>query len=289
MLETFLPAEALFFDAGRVGSQLELLFLGPDGVSVLDPETAALKLILEMPSVFRTSSSAAITELDFLMDVNQDGREDIVLPDFDGLRIALQGDKGFEASVVLEIRPELRSDQGEPRYSVDPLHHYDFTLDGRKDLAIVRDNQFLVFERTEAGYSPQGQFFPIDIELEEEGNERFGNRVIDIDQSDLRLSRIYSVADLNGDELPDITTFTTISEGVFNKRTEYRVHLGRRNAAGVRYQSTADAEIPSDGYQVDLDLLDVDDSGEQDLVSKSFRLGFAELISALFSRTVDLM
>lgn len=280
------PPEILFFDAGQVGGINELLFLTPSGISRLDVESATLRPIADMQSIFRTASRAPLTELDFFMDVNEDGRDDIVLTDFEGLRISLQTSDGFDPQTLVNIRPELRLSQGEPHYQVETLHHFDFNLDGHKDLAIIRDNQFLVFEYGENGFSVDAKTLAIDIELEPEDSDRYGSGVVNIDQSDYRLSRIDKVADLNGDALPDILTITTVSAGLFNKHTEYRVHLGRKSDEGVYYLPTEDAEIPSDGIQVDLSLLGEDESQGKDLVSTSFRIGFGEIISALFSRSI---
>ena len=288
MLQVRVPSDVLFFDAGRVAGEPNLLFLTPDGISRLDVESGTLQQISDIQSIFRTPSNAAIRELDFFMDVNQDGRDDIVLADFDGLRISLQTSEGFVTQDLLNIRPELRFNEGAPHYQVATLHHFDFDLDGIKDLAIIRDNQFLVFENTGGGFASDSTVVPIDIDLVDEGNERYEDRVVDIDQSDYRLSRIDKVADLDGDALPDIMTITTVSSGLFNKHTEYRVHLGRRSAEGVRYQAQEDAEIPSDGIQVDLSMLGEDDDKGKDLVSTSFRLGFGEIISALFSRSIKI-
>ena len=267
---------------------MRLLFLTPNGVSVLDASEPDLKPLFEMPSIFRTSSKAAVRELDFFTDVNQDGLEDFVLQDFNGLRVALQAADGFESTNILQIQPEMRSSEGQPQYVVDRLHHFDFTVDGKKDLAVVKDNQFLVFERGEKGFASQAMILPIDIEILGEASEPYEDRVVDIDQSDFQLSRIDKVADLNGDKLPDILTITTISSGLFNKRTEYRAHLGRKGEQGVYYQSDADALIPSDGIQIAMSMLGEDEPGGVDLVSTSFRVGFGEIISALFSRTIKL-
>ena len=280
------PPEVLFFDAGKVGEKTELLFLTPDGISRLDAESASLTPVANIQSIFRTASRAPLTELDFFMDVNEDGMDDIVLADFKGLRISLQTPDGFEPQVLLNSRPELRINQGEPHYQVETLHHFDFNQDGHKDLAVVRDNQFQVFEYGENGFATDAKTLPIDIELEPKDSDRFGNGVVDIDQSDFRLSRIDKVADLNGDALPDILTITTVSAGLFNKHTEYRVHLGRKGDEGVYYRPNEDAEIPSDGIQVDLSMLGEDETQGKDLVSTSFRIGFGEIISALFSRSI---
>jgi hypothetical protein len=286
LLRMPVPPEVLFFDTGQVGENKELLFLTPDGISRLDQESAKLTPIAKVQSIFRTPSRAPLTELDFFMDVNEDGRDDIVLADFEGLRILLQASDGFDPQVVLKSPPELRLNQGEPYYQAETLHHFDFNLDGRKDIAVIRDNQFLVFEYGADGFATDAKILPIDIELEPETSDRFGGGVVDIDQSDFRMSRIDEVADLNGDALPDILTITTVSAGLFNKHTEYRVHLGRKSAAGVYFRPKEDAEIPSDGIQVDLSMLGKDDDQEKDLVSTSFKIGFGEIISALFSRSI---
>jgi hypothetical protein len=286
LLTLSVPPEVLFFDAGQVGEKTELLFLTPGGILRLDAESASLTPVADIQSIFRTASRAPLTELDFFVDVNEDGMDDIVLADFEGLRISLQTADGFEPQVLLNSRPELRINQGEPHYQVETLHHFDFNLDGHKDLAIVRDNQFQVFEYGENGFATDAKTLPIDIELEPEDSDRVGNSVVDIDQSDFRLSRIDKVADLNGDALPDILTITTVSAGLFNKHTEYRVHLGRKGDEGVYYRPNEDAEIPSDGIQVDLSILGEDEAQGKDLVSTSFRVGFGEIISALFSRSI---
>jgi hypothetical protein len=286
LLRMPVPPDVLFFDAGQVGGTSELLFLTTDGISRLDVETATLIPIAAVQSIFRTGSRAPLTELDFFKDVNEDGMDDIVLADFEGLRISLQAADGFEPQILLNIRPELRLNAGGPHYQVETLHYFDFNLDGRKDLAIVRDNQFLVFEYGENGFAANAKTRAIDIELEPEDSDRYGGGVVDIDQSDYRRSQIDKVVDLNGDALPDILTITTVSAGLFNKHTEYRVHLGRKSDQGVYYLPTEDAEIPSDGIQVDLSLLGEDEAQGKDLVSTSFRIGFGEIISALFSRSI---
>ncbi len=288
LLEIPVPSEVLFFDSGHVGENIELLFLTPNGISRLDVESATLMPIVDIQSIFRTPSHGPLNELDFFFDVNQDGREDIVLADFEGLKILLQTPDGFAPQGLLNIRPELRLNQGEPHYQVETLHHFDFNLDGQKDLAIIRDNQFLVFENNGSGYAADAKTLPIDIDLEPEDSDRYDGEVVDIDQSDYRVSRIDKVADLNGDSLPDILTITTVSEGLFNKHTEYRVHLGKNSAEGVHFQPDEDAEIPSDGIQVDLSMLGEDETQGKDLVSTSFRIGFAEIISALFSRSIKI-
>jgi len=287
--EITLPEDVLFFDTGRIGDRQELMLLGRSGVSRLVVPEARVLEVAKLPSIYRSASKAGVTKLDFLIDVNDDGLDDLVVPDFDGLRVALQSSQGFDPPELLELPSALVAVQVEARYRVDELYHYDFDQDGRKDLAVIRDNEFFVFDATEHGFEHEPRVVPIDIELAgDDVVARLQENITGFDQSDFSLTRISRVVDLNGDGLPDIVTFTAISTGLFDKRTEYHVHMALRDGNGIRYQPDADATIPSDGFQLDLATVDVDRDGQLDLVITSAKVGFTELISALFSRSVGL-
>lgn len=279
---------ALFFDTGRIGAQTQLLLLTSAGVSELTPGGVAE--LADVRTIYKTQSSAALTKLDFLTDVNGDGRDDIVLPDFEGLRVALQSSTGFDHFQLLTLPPLLTVSGAEARYRADRLYCYDFNGDGRDDLAVIRDNSFLIFDATgERAFSSAPRVVPIDIGLADESViRRAQENLIDVDQSDFSLTQIADVKDLNGDGLPDIITFTAISKGLFDKRTEYRVHLASAGDGGIHYSAEADAEIPSDGVQLSLAAVDVNGDSMQDLVTTSFHLGFREIVAALFSRSVTL-
>jgi hypothetical protein len=279
---------ALFFDTGRIGVRNELLLLTSTGVSKLAP-TGVVELI-RVESIYKTPSSAALTKLDFITDVNGDGLDDIVLPDFEGLRVALQSQSGFDDFQLLELPPLLTVSGSEARYRADRLYSYDFNGDGRKDVAVIRNGRFFIFDAVgERAFSRTPRVVPIDIGLADDAVvRRAQENLIDVDQSDFRLTQIADVKDLNGDGLPDIITFTAISKGLFDKRTEYHIHLGRMVDGSIHYSATPDADIPSDGVQLNFAAVDVNGDGRQDLVTTSFHLGFGELIGALFSRSVTL-
>jgi FG-GAP-like repeat len=288
--EMTLPDDVLFFDTGRVGDRLELLLLRRSGVSrLIVPEGRVLE-VAKLPSIYRSGSKAGVTKLDFLVDVNDDGLDDLVVPDFDGLRVALQSAEGFDPPELLELPSALVAVQVEARYRVDELYHYDFDHDGRKDLAVIRNNEYLVFDAAgPRGFAHRPHVVPIDIDLAGDAVvARLQENITGFDQSDFSLTRISRVADLNGDGLPDIVTFTAISTGLFDKRTEYRVHMALRDDAGIHYRREADATIPSDGFQLDLATVDVNRDGQLDLIITSAKVGFTELIAALFSRSVGL-
>lgn len=283
-----LAKETLFFDTGRIGPHRRLLLLSSTGVSELT--STGISELVKAQSIYKAPSSAALAKLDFLTDLNGDGLDDIVLPDFKGLRIAFQSATGFGPFQLLELPSMLTVSDAEARYRTDTLYTYDFNRDGRRDLAVIRNNAFLIFDATgEQSFEHNARVARIGIGLADDSVvQRAQENPIDLDQSDFKLTRIADVEDLNGDGLPDIVTITAISKGLFDKRTEYRVHLATAVAGGIRYSPTPDAEIPSDGVQVSLAAVDINGDRAQDLVTTSFRLGFREIIGALFSRSVTL-
>lgn len=280
--------DVLFFDTGRIGAERRLLLLTSSGISELTP--TGVSELIKVQSIYKTRSSAALAMLDFLTDVNGDGLDDIVLPDFEGLRVGLQSSAGFNGFELLELPPLLTVTNAEARYRADRLYSYDFNRDGWMDLAVIRNNSFWIFDATgERSFSSTPRILPIEIGLADDNViRRAEENPVDLDQSDFSLTRIADVTDLNGDGLPDIVTFTAISKGLFDKRTEYHVHLAAAGGGGIHYSATPDADIPSDGVQVDLAAVDVNGDGTQDLVTTSFQLGFRELIGALLKRSVTL-
>lgn len=282
-----LSDEMLFFDAGNVDGERTLAFMSASGVHVLDAATGRLATLVEASSLYRSASSERLVEIDFLIDVNEDGQDDVVLPDFDGLRVFLQAGGRFGQGTLLTLEPRLSVGLREATYVSDPLHIYDFDMNGIGDLAVVRNNRFIVFDGTTSGFESRPRMIPIELPLTDDEDARFEQNLIGIDQSDFRVSRISRVVDLDGDALPDLITFTAISSGVFDKRSEYHVHLARRAGETIRFVETLDAKLLSRGFQVDLTPVDVDGDGRRDLVSTSVDFGFGELIKALFSRSLD--
>ncbi len=281
--------EVLFFDHGRIGTAETLALLSPGAVLAFDPSTGQLNPLARVESIYRSPSRTGINELQFLRDVNQDGLDDIVLPDFDGVRIYLQTSNDFAPGMLLRAPPRLRLSASSPEYVADELHYFDFNLDGARDLALLRDNRFLVFPWIDDRFRGTPDELPLNMPLASARElQMLEEDVTDLDQSDYQLSQIFRITDLNGDQLPDVVTITTISSGVFDKRTEYRVYLGKTGSASVVFGTEPDAMIPSEGFQVELKEIDASGNGRQDLVSTSLRLGLGKILKALFSRSMNL-
>jgi hypothetical protein len=100
--------------------------------------------------------------------------------------------------------------------------------------------------------------------------------------------KIWSIEDLNNDQLPDILTESIFNDGVFDKRNEFRLHLGQRDGDRVTYRQNEDALLASEGLQFGLISTDIDGDGKKDLLVRKVRLTFGRVIKALLSGNVAL-
>ncbi|MEO1573366.1 MAG: VCBS repeat-containing protein [Pseudomonadota bacterium] len=274
-----LPEDAVAIDVGAAGASRRVLFvLTTEAVLRLDWFDGPLQVAARTTSVYRGRSLGSIgAELDFARDMNGDGVAELVIPDFDVLRV-------FEDSQVTELSLSMLR-RG---YGLDATYEpADLKLApgvGTHRLHAIAGNTLLTFA--------QGQRQAVETELplglsDELLLQKFYNGDDDIDQADLTLREVSEFADVNGDRVPDIATLETVSTGVFDKSTVYRVHVGAVANGALRFDEAADLTLSSDGYQVGTEVTRLGD-GRRVLVSSSIKVGIGAVIGALFSRAVTL-
>ena len=166
------------------------------------------------------------------------------------------------------------------------------TLDGLSDLAIWRGNSLRVYRQLDnETFVGEPEVMRLGLGLLSETEIRVRQVQAGrgaVDQQGLTDKRIFSIEDLNNDGLPDILTEETFSEGVFDKRNEFRLHFGRDKGGQLTFDEQHDAMLASEGLQFGLVETDVDGDGKQDLVVRKVRLSFGRVIRALLSGNVSL-
>jgi hypothetical protein len=286
------PSENLIaYDVGRLGDRDALFFVEPGRILRYDFAAENLVEAVKISTIYAQERNGEITPIDFVRDVNGDGLDDLVVPDTAGYRVRLQrpdGSLGTEA-LLLESSSMSVSD-GVVTFRSRPLFMGDMNFDGLADLGVWRGNALRVYPQL-PGARFEGRPIPVQLGLElpteAEMRARRSNRSA-IDVMGLVDQQIWSILDLNNDQLPDILTETTLSEGVFDKRNKFRLYLGRRDGDHVAYQETEDAVLASEGLQYDLVITDIDGDGKQDLLVRKVRLTFGRVIRALLSGSVSL-
>lgn len=285
VLQANLSERALFFDWQSHSEGGRLYVLAPEGL--VEVKAGDSELVIEQSTLYRGASAGSLTRMNMFEDLDGDGNEDAILPDFDGIYVYFADTDGFAAGQLLNLEQRMRAGFEGPRYDAPDLEIYDFNGDGAKDIGAFHGDRLLFFSRIRQEFSRDPT--PIDLQIglaSERELQAMRESASDVDQSDLDIIQFERISDLNADDVPDIVTFKTESRGVFDKRTEYRIHFGSFSNGALTYSAEPEGTLPSAGFQIDLQELDVNGDAQRDLATTSLRLGLRKIVGALFSRSV---
>jgi hypothetical protein len=284
-------ANLIAYDVGRLGDHDALFFIEPGRILRYDFASDKLVEAMTIRTIYAQQRNGDILPIDFLRDVNQDDRDDLVVPDTSGYRVRLQRrDGSLGAETVLQDSSSMRVSDGTVSFHSRPLFIGDMNFDGLSDLGVWRGDSLRVYPHLPGSlFEGRPDFVQLGLGLptEAELQARRSNRSA-IDVMGLVDKQIWLIQDLNNDQLPDILTETTLSEGVFDKRNIFRLHLGHRDGDQVTYLEDADAVLASEGLQYGLVITDIDGDGKQDLLIRKVQLTFGRVIRALLSGNVSL-
>jgi hypothetical protein len=280
------PPDAIFYDTGDLtgdGTD-QLLFFTERGIKALAPGADAPQPVAAFESIYHARSNRSLPHSDFARDVDGDGADDLLVPQFEGWLVARRAGDSFQHS-LLEILPQVEVFETRVSYRPRVPREGDVDGDGRQDLVFLRDKEFVSFVQLEGGgFETTARRDAIASPLASEEELALWERDDgQIDQSDLQVEEVELVQDFTDDGIPDLLTDKSISEGVLDRRSEYHLYIGRRENGALVYGAAPDGSIRSDGVQFDPLVVDVDGDGRMDLATPSTQLGLTRIVAALFS------
>jgi hypothetical protein len=283
--------QLIAYDVGRIGDRESLFFIEPGRIMRLDLEAGAIEEFISIRSIYGQYRSGRIAPINFVRDINEDERDDIVVPDTAGYRVRLQrADGTLGDEVVLEESSTMTVSDGTVSFESRPLVSGNMTDDDLPDLAVWRGDTLRIYEQlNDDTFNGTPQTVPLDLGLQTEAELRsrqagFGA----VNQEGLVETRILRIDDLNGDGMPDILTESLLNKGVFDKENDFRLHLGRIDGERISYFNDEDALLASTGLQYGLIATDIDGDGRKDLLVRKVRMSFGRVIRALLSGSVPL-
>jgi len=242
-------------------------------------------------SIFLQDKPSFVAQKDFIQDVNKDGLDDIILPDFEhtNLWLAVKDNQDyFYQHLPIKTRVELNRSG----VSFNPLTLFlaDLNLDGQQDIAWVSKGQINYFSQ-----QAQGKFSAeqntLDINNEIDGLNWWQIRESDgenLDQSELSHRVIEEIKDINGDGLVDLGVRFTKSSGVFDRVNDYEFYLGFTNENGqLEFPKVANTVIKAEGTLTGLKIVDVNNDGKFEVLLSSFELSISNIIGVLLSGGID--
>ena len=268
--EAGLPPDALFVDTLASGESEQLVvFDGRRLFRLGAPEWEPKPLTIEaLPTIYRGETSG-VASVDVARDVNGDGRDDIVLPDFDGLWIVLQDDTGgFVEPVKIPVAPTMDASLS-VSFTVPPVYPFDFDGDGRGDLGVHHDSRFRVFK--DATVEAADVVLPDTLTVDDGGPARV----------------LEDVRDYNGDGVVDLSVSTmNMEEDLLAASSATEFYFGEHRDGRLAFRREADAILETGAFG-DIEMRDVNGDGLVDAVVIAGSFSVRKLISALVTRSMS--
>ena len=269
--EAGLPPDALFVDtlASRHIDELvvfdgrRLFRLGPPG---WEPKPLPID---PLPTIYRGETSG-VASVDVARDVNGDGRDDIVLPDFDGLWVVLQEHTGgFAEPVKIPLAPTMDASLS-VTYTVPPVYAFDYDGDGRGDLAVLDGARLRVFK--DATVASGDVAVPGGLTTGDDGEP---------------VRALNDVDDYNGDGVADLSVSTEQGQDDLLAATSATsFYFGKRRDGVVVFPDEPDATLQTGAFG-DVEMTDVNGDGLVDAVVFAGEFSVRKLISALVTRSMS--
>ena len=286
------PPRLIAYDVGQLGERDDLFFIEPGRILRYNLEERSFAEIVQIRTIYGQNRTGNIVPIDFIRDINLDGRDDLIVPDTVGYRVRLQrADGTLGDETILEDSNRMTVTDGIVSFESRPLYNADMNADGLSDLIVWRGNALQAYLQRE---NLRFEEKPVRIELglgllSEAELLSLQGAPGSVDQSSLSERRIFAIEDRNGDRLPDLLIESTESRGVFDKRNDFYLHLGRlSDGQQLGYDEAEDSVLRSDGLQYGLVTTDIDGDGKQDLLVRDVRFSFSRVIRALLSGNVPL-
>ena len=275
-LDTTLRPEVLFVDVANIGGRDRLIAYEKGCLNWFDPDSATEHPLVVVTSNFKPPREREIPHVDVTQDVNEDDRDDLVVPDVDGFWVFIQMSDGvFAESVKIGPPTEMERILGADGYRYNPwsqsrVYEIDYDRDGRTDLAFWDEDHFKVHLQDARGlFAPKAKTFLTDVAFD---SDRFSS----LATGDMTGKIVHALSDLNGDDIADLVVFKLSGRDISKKHSSYEVHFGAPAPdGGIAFSEDLDIAFQSDeSVQLRMDRHDFNRDGQMDLMITTINLEF---------------
>lgn len=301
------PKNAIFYALGEMPEGLAetLLIFTETGISAYHPPSNSFISLVETRSIFRQGTDLRFQRSGFAQDLNDDDRFDLLVQDFDGLKIFLQrADGTFSPPTLIPAEPELRltgafsndniSDTAfsapaarTPTFNIFPSYIADSNGDGKSDITFLIGRDLHVFSQDSTGqFSTRPVISPLPFDVR--GNtwrDEILSAEQNTDQSNFSETTVYRVLDMNGDGLLDIITVNNKASGLLDRDQDFSIYFGSIENNQLSYQAQTNQTLNLGGIG-GAGFRDVNNDGRKDFVSTSVSISVGKIISFLVNRKI---
>ena len=302
-LEATLRPEVSFIDVANIGGRDRLVTYEEGHLNWFDPESATEQRLVAVTSNIPPPIDE-IPHLDIAHDLNDDNRDDLVVPDSDGFWVFVQMDDGRFADPV-KIGPSIEIGRiyAADGYRYNPwgearIHEMDYDQDGRGDLVFWNEDHFVVHHQDEHGlFSPAAETFTTEVAFD---SDDLGSLVAPDGVRGRRFDHgapgamtgkvLHRLTDMNHDGVADLSIFSLQAgksgflgqtSELWNMHSSYEVHFGRQTPGGIVFGTEVGTMVRSDGIPFELGVRDFDDDGQTDVMFAVIDPGIFKIIGML--------
>ena len=287
VLDMTLHPDVFFVDVANIGGRDRLIMYENGYLKWFNPDLATEHMLVAVASN-APPLEGQIPHLDVTHDLNGDGRDDLVVPDFDGFWVFIQtADAAFADPVKIGSSIEVGRIYATDGYRYNPweegnIHEVDYNRDGCNDLVFWNEDHFVVHRQDERGlFSSEVEAFTTEVSFDSDdlgslvAPDGVRGRRFDHGAPGAMTGRVlHAFTDMNHDGIADLSIFSLqAGNGRFFGQTSelwgmqstYEVHFGAPIADGTIFASEASTTIQSDGIPFDLGQRDFDHDGRIDI------------------------
>ena len=261
-----------FVDVARGANRDRLVVYRHGRIEWFDPETATGHVLAELSTTYRAPNDGGIPRIDITRDLNRDGLDDLVVPDVDGIRVAVQLPDGSFAVPVKLGPPEpfldARAYGAKRTYrevGITPenipwylarVHELDYDRDGLSDLAFWNGDRFDLYRQEETGtFQTTPDTFDIDVSFDFDGAYALAFQVGEANPASLVLGLgrrmehkvLKGFRDLDADGIADLITLTVEGRSPLRFRGRFEIHFGQPAPNGTAFAAIPDTTVDTPG------------------------------------------
>ena len=311
----------LFVDVLRGADSDRVIAYRHGRIEWFDLDSATSAMLAELSMTYRAPSHAGIPRIDITHDLNHDGLDDLVVPDVDGFRVAVQLPDGSFTRPIRLGPPEPFLDAsayGEKRtyrqVGITPeniswylarVHQLDYDRDGLSDLAFWNGNRFDLYRQNETGtFETTPDNFQTEVSFDFDGPYALAFQIGDANPVSMVLGfgryaehkALKGFRDLDADGVADLITLTLSGRSPLRLRGRFEIHFGRPVPNGTAFSAEPDTTIDAPGRSAGGEpwgyashrFADFDGDGDLDAMFGAVDTGGGGMVRAMAGNAVSI-